>query len=67
MVFQVKQGAMLARLAGWLAAPSTEIARKPLDVSRFELGVCPGCRTVRPVASLRCSLCDNEAAVRPDA
>jgi hypothetical protein len=40
---------------------------RPLQISKFGLGVCPGCRGLRSAASLRCSICDSTAAVTEDA
>ncbi len=48
------------------AAPVTESA-PPLQLSRFDLGVCPGCRGLRAMASLACSHCGSEARVTADA
>jgi hypothetical protein len=50
-----------------LFATESEPARLPRDLSRLDLGVCPGCRGLRAVASLRCSHCDSAAPVVADA
>lgn len=64
---------MLASMANpleWLkplfAVPETP-RRQPLQVSRFGLGVCPGCRGLRGVASLACEACGSAAPVTEDA
>ena len=58
--------ACMAALLEWLkplfAAPETP-GRQPLQVSRFGLGVCPGCRGLR----LRCEGCGSTALVTEDA
>lgn len=46
------------------AAPNDRPLR---DLSRFDIGVCPGCRGLRVTASLRCSHCDSTRAVTADA
>ncbi|TAJ32995.1 MAG: hypothetical protein EPO67_08900 [Reyranella sp.] len=48
------------------AAPATESA-PPLQLSKFDLGVCPGCRGLRAMASPACSHCGSEAPVTADA
>jgi hypothetical protein len=48
------------------AAPVTE-STPPLQLSRFDLGVCPGRRDLRAMASLACSHCGSEARVTADA
>ncbi len=45
-------------------SPST---RLPREFGKFDLGVCPGCRGLRAVASPRCVRCDSEAPVAADA
>jgi hypothetical protein len=57
---------MIAWIADLFAAESAP-ARRPRDFSRFDLGVCPGCRGLRAVASLRCAHCDSAAPVVADA
>jgi len=57
---------MIAWIASLFAVESPP-ARPPRDLSRFDLGVCPGCRGLRAVASLRCVHCDSAAAVVADA
>jgi hypothetical protein len=57
---------MIAWIANLFVAES-EPARPPRDLSRFDLGVCPGCRGLRAVASLRCLHCDSAATVVADA
>ncbi len=36
-------------------------------IGRFDLGVCPGCRGLRLVDSLRCEHCGSTASVTADA
>ena len=49
------------------AAPPTRYDRPLRDFSRFDIGVCPGCRQIRSVASLRCTTCGSAAPVTADA
>ncbi len=42
-------------------------ARPLRDFSKIDLGVCPGCRGVRAVASVECSACGSVARVAADA
>jgi hypothetical protein len=37
------------------------------DLSRFDMGVCPGCRGLRAVASPTCQACGSVRAVTADA
>ena len=53
-----------AWLADMFAAPST--AKEPLQIGRFTIGVCPGCRQLRGVRSLHCDYCGNTALVTED-
>lgn len=46
------------------AAPNDRPLR---DLSRFDMGVCPGCRGLRVTASPRCSHCGSTKAVTADA
>ncbi len=48
------------------AGPATP-DRARLSISKFALGVCPGCRGLRGVASLRCSHCGSAKPVTEDA
>lgn len=48
------------------APPPTKGSVLP-RVSRFDLGVCPGCRGLRLVNSPRCEHCGNTASVTADA
>ena len=41
--------------------------RPPRDFTKFDLGVCPGCRGLRAVASLGCTTCGSDAPVAADA
>lgn len=44
--------------------PSTHPRR---DLGEFDLGVCPGCRGLRAVASPQCTACGSVAKVAADA
>ena len=39
----------------------------PRQIAKFAIGVCPGCRQLRTVASLRCTYCGSAALVTEDA
>ena len=39
---------------------------RPLEISRYGIGFCPGCKRLRSVASLRCADCSSEAPVVED-
>jgi hypothetical protein len=54
-------------LTHWFAAPTEPQGRARLNISKFALGVCPRCRGLRGVASLRCSHCGSPAPVTEDA
>ena len=54
-------------LEHWFAAPAEPQDRARLDISKFALGVCPRCRGLRGVASLRCSHCGSVKPVTEDA
>jgi len=41
------------------AAPSASNNRPLRDLSKFELGVCPGCRGLRVSSSEHCSHCSS--------
>ena len=63
---------MFARIAvGFLraafAAPDRPAGRSRLDPMKFDLGVCPGCRGLRAVASPLCQTCGSAAPVTADA
>ena len=49
------------------AAPTTPRERSLRDLTKFDIGVCPRCRGLRAVASLRCNHCSSEAPVTADA
>jgi hypothetical protein len=49
------------------AAPPAAPDRARLSITKFALGVCPGCRGLRGVASLRCSHCGSVKPVTEDA
>jgi hypothetical protein len=49
------------------AAPPGTPDRARLSITKFALGVCPGCRGLRGVASLRCSHCGSAQSVTEDA
>jgi hypothetical protein len=57
---------MIAWIASLFAAEG-QPARLPRDLSKFDLGVCPGCRGLRAVASVRCIHCDSAVPVVADA
>jgi hypothetical protein len=50
----------------YLATPDAPHA-KTRDVTRFDMGVCPGCRGLRAVASPTCESCGSVRAVTADA
>jgi hypothetical protein len=50
-----------------LQPPAERHDRTRLNISKFALGVCPRCRGLRAVASLRCSHCGSARAVTEDA
>jgi hypothetical protein len=54
-----------AWFADLFAAPST--AKEPLQIGKFAIGICPGCRQLRGVRSLHCEYCGNTALVTEDA
>jgi hypothetical protein len=54
-------------LQGLFAAPAATQEGSRLNISKFALGVCPGCRGLRGVASLRCSHCGSAKPVIEDA
>ena len=49
------------------AVPPATPERARLSISKFALGVCPGCRGLRGAASLRCSHCGSAKPVTEDA
>jgi hypothetical protein len=49
------------------AGPPATPERARLSLTKFTLGVCPGCRGLRGVASLRCSHCGSVKPVAEDA
>ena len=54
-------------LKHWFAAPEQAEDCARLNISKFALGVCPRCRGLRGVASLRCSHCGSAKPVTEDA
>jgi hypothetical protein len=48
------------------AEPTTPNDRPLRDLSRFDIGVCPGCRGLRTVASPRCDNCGSTRPVAAD-
>jgi hypothetical protein len=50
-----------------LAAPAHQAGRSRLDITKFGIGFCPGCKRLRGVASARCTYCGSIAAVVEDA
>jgi hypothetical protein len=49
------------------AAPPATPDRARLSITKFALGVCPGCRGLRGVASVRCRHCGSAKPVTEDA
>lgn len=47
------------------ARPPRDLSK--YDFSRFDMGVCPGCRGLRAVASPQCTACSSAARVVADA
>jgi hypothetical protein len=58
---------MLLAWIGALFAAESPATRPPLDFSKFDLGVCPGCRGLRAVHSPQCATCHSTAPVAADA
>jgi hypothetical protein len=50
-----------------LAAPAQPVGRTPLDLHKFDFGICPGCRGLRAVASPQCHGCGSAVPVAADA
>jgi len=44
-----------------------QVRRTRLDVTKFGIGFCPGCKRLRGVASASCQHCGSLAAVTEDA
>ncbi|HYR67385.1 MAG TPA: hypothetical protein VEP47_14695 [Reyranella sp.] len=57
----------LAAFQDLFAAPPTAHDRPLRQILRFDIGVCPGCRQMRSVASMRCAYCGSTAPVAADA
>ncbi len=57
----------LNALQGLFAAPPVGKVRVRLSITKFALGVCPGCRGLRGVASPCCSHCGSIRPVIEDA
>jgi hypothetical protein len=57
----------LDELQRLFAAPAEPTGRARRDITKFGIGVCPGCRGLRGTASLRCSHCGSAAPVTDDA
>jgi hypothetical protein len=57
------------KLSAWLADlfAARATAKQPLQIGRFAIGVCPGCRQLRGVRSPHCEYCGNSAPVAEDA
>jgi len=53
-------------MLSYLAAPAVPHGRAR-SLARFDMGVCPGCRGLRAVASPTCQTCGSMAAVTADA
>ena len=59
--------AMLDWLKGWLRRPAAApTPRVRLDVTKYGIGFCPGCKRLRGVASARCLYCGSVVAVTAD-
>jgi hypothetical protein len=58
---------MLLAWIGALFAAESPAARPPRDFTKFDLGVCPGCRGLRAVKSPHCAACGSAAPVTADA
>ncbi len=54
-------------LGDLFAAPPVRSGRTLPDLTRFDLGVCPGCKGLRLATSPRCMHCGSAAAVTADA
>jgi hypothetical protein len=57
-------------LLAWIGAvfeAESSATRPPRDFTKFDLGVCPGCRGLRVVKSLQCGACGSAAPVTVDA
>ena len=52
---------------GALFEAESSAARPLRDFSKFDLGVCPGCRGLRVVKSPQCTACGSTAPVSADA
>ena len=52
-------------LAALFAAPATT-RPMPLQLSKFGIGVCPGCRQLRQASSLCCEYCSSTVRVTED-
>jgi len=53
-------------LQSLFAEPAAPNDRPLRDLSRFDMGVCPGCRGLRTVASPRCDHCGSTRPVTAD-
>jgi hypothetical protein len=58
---------MLLAWIGTLFEAESPATRPPRDFSKFDLGVCPGCRGLRAVKSPQCAVCGSAAAATADA
>ena len=54
-------------LGSLFAAPPARTAPTLRDLTRFDLGVCPGCKGLRRATSPRCTHCGSAAPVTADA
>ena len=57
----------LKELRRALAATDPPKNRPSLDIARFSIGFCPGCKRLRGAASPRCLSCGSLAMVTADA
>ena len=51
----------------WFVEPPARTDRALPDLTRFDLGACPGCRGLRLATSPRCTHCGSAAPVTADA
>jgi hypothetical protein len=58
---------MLLFWIGTLFEADNPAARPPRDFTKFDLGVCPGCRGLRAVQSSQCTACGSTSPVTADA
>jgi hypothetical protein len=54
-----------ARLVDWLMEPAAASLPR-VNVAKFAIGFCPGCRRLRSVASPHCVYCCSRAPVKDE-